>query len=92
MYLVINKECENCGYELNIELDDELLDELDMNGYAIIACEDCGGDIDVYSEDFDKFKSSKREEYGIYEIESEEYGEYEEYENEETKDEEDEDY
>lgn len=67
MYDSITKECE-CGNNQEIILDDEVMDELDMNGYVIIYCEECNGEIDVNSDDLE---SNDKDEYGVYEIDDE---------------------
>lgn len=70
------KRCD-CGHSQRIELTDEILDELDMNGYAVVYCEDCGNDLDVNSEDLGNTKSSRKVEYGVYEL-SDDYEDIEE--------------
>lgn len=67
MYDSITKECE-CGNNQEIVLDDEVMDKLDMNGYVVIYCEECNGEIDVNSDDLE---SNDKDEYGVYEIDDE---------------------
>lgn len=65
MYNSIEKVCE-CGNNQNVELTDELVDELDMNGYVTLYCEECEEEIDVNSDDLENSKSD--DEYGVYEL------------------------